>query len=74
MQTLFSGREEITFDVTGKTYFIKEDLCCNSKDVIYLITCDKLKDEYIGSAVDFKPRFRLHKSDMKTKKGTLRYL
>ena len=43
--------------VTGKTYFIKGDLSCNSKNVIYLITCDKCKYEYIGLAVDFKPRF-----------------
>ena len=34
---------------------------------MYLITCEKSKDEYIGSAVDFKLRFRLHKSDKKTK-------
>ena len=42
--------------VTGNAYFIK-DLSCNSKNVIYLITCDKCKDEYIGLAVDFKPCF-----------------
>ena len=27
--------------VTGKTYFIKGDLSCNSKNVKYLITWDK---------------------------------
>ena len=62
--------------VTDKTYFIKSDLSCNSKNVIYLITCDKCKDEYIGSAEDFKLRFRVHKSDIKTKKercGTSRH-
>ena len=74
LQTLSSGRKEITSK--GKTYFINGDLSCNSKNVIYLITCDKCKDEHIGSAVDFKPRFRVHKSDIKTKKkrcGTSRY-
>ena len=35
---------------------------------MYLITCGKCKDEYIGSAVDFKPRFGVRKSDIKTKK------
>ena len=59
---------KFTSKVTGKTYFIKGDLSCNSKNAIYLITCDKYKDEYAGSAVDFKPRYRVHKSDIKTKK------
>ena len=69
------GREDIlvaekksTSKVTGKTYFIKGDLSCNSKKVIYLFTCDKCKYESIDSAVDFKPCFRVHKSDVKTKK------
>ena len=62
------AERKFTSKVTGKTYFIKGDLSCNSKNVIYLITCDKCKDEYIGSAVDFKPRFRVHKSNIKTKK------
>ena len=75
MQTLFSDRK-FTSKVVGKTYFIKGDLSCNSKNVIYLITCDKCKDEYMASAVDFKPRSRVHKSDIKTKKercGTSRH-
>ena len=59
---------KFTSKVTGKTYYIKGDLFCNSKNVIYLITCDKCKDEYIRSAVDFKSRFRGHKSDIKRKK------
>ena len=70
------AERKFTSKVTGKTYFIKGDLSCNSKNVIYLITCDKCKDEYIGSAVDFKPRFRVQKSDIKTKKercGTSRH-
>ena len=70
------AEKKFTSKVTGKTYFIKGDLSCNSKNVIYLITCDKCKDEYIGSAVDFKFRFLVHKSDIKTKKercGTSRH-
>ena len=61
---------KFTSKVTGKTYFIKGDLSYSSKNVIYLIACDKCKDEYIGSAVDSKPRFRVHKW-CKTKKGRL---
>ena len=37
---------------------------------------NKCKDEYIGLAVDFKTRLRVHKSDIKTKKercGTSRH-
>ena len=70
------AEKKFTSKVTGKTYFIKGDLSCNSKNVIYLITCDKCKDEYIGSAVDFRPVFMVHKSDIKTKKercGTSRH-
>ena len=55
---------------------IKGDLSCNSKNIIYLTTCDKCKDEYIGSAVDFRPCIRVHNSDIKTKKercGTSRH-
>ena len=58
------AERKFTSKVTGKTYFIKGDLSCNSKNVIYLITCDKCKDEYIGSTVDSKPRFRVHKSNI----------
>ena len=53
---------------TDKTYFITGDLSCNSKNVIYLITRGKCKDEYIGAALSFKPCFRVHKTDIKTKK------
>ena len=55
---------------------IKEDLSCYGKNDIYLIICDRCRDEYIGSVVDFKPLFRLHKSDIKAKKkrcGTSRH-
>ena len=44
------------------------DFSWNSKNVIYLIACDKCKDEYIGSALDFKPLFRVYKSYIITKK------
>ena len=67
------AERKFTSKVAGKTYFTKGDLSCNSKNVIYLITC---KDEYISSTVDFKPRFRVHKSKVKTKKkccGTSRH-
>ena len=45
---------------------------CN---VVYLITFSNLREQYVGSAIDFKQRFRIHKSDIKTNKdccGTAR--
>ena len=70
------AERKFTSKVIDKTYYIKGDLSCNSKNVIYVITCDKCKDDYVGSALDFNPRFRAHKSDIKTKKercGTSRH-
>ena len=52
--------------VTGKTYFIKGNFPCDSCNVIYLLTCSNCKEQHIGSAILFKKRFRIHKSDIKT--------
>ena len=52
--------------VTGKTYLIKDNLPCDSCNVIYLITCSNFKEQHIKSAILFKKRFRIHKSDIKT--------
>ena len=54
--------------VTGKTYFIKGILPCYSRNFIYLITCSKCRERYVGSAINFKQRFRIRKSDIKTNK------
>ena len=62
--------------VTGKKYFVKGELHCNSCNVIYLVECSNCKQQYIGSALNFKQRFRIHKSDIKTNKdccGTARH-
>ena len=62
--------------VTGKVYYIKGDMNCESSNIIYLITCMKCLEQYVGSAIKFKSRFRIHKSDIKTKKdccGTARH-
>ena len=55
----FVKQRKFTSKVTVKTFFIKGDLSCNSENVIYFITCDKFKDEYMGSVVDFRPHFRV---------------
>ena len=63
-------RNEFTCKVTGKTYKVRGNLPCNSPNVVYLISCKLCKDQYVGSAYknNFKPRFRVHKSDINTGK------
>ena len=55
--------------VTGKVYYIKGEMNCGSSNIIYLITCMKCLEQYVGSAIKLKSRLRIHKSDIKTKKG-----
>ena len=67
---------KFTCKVTGRLYNVRGNLSCNSSDVIYLISCKNCEYQYIGSAIDFKARLRIHKSDIKTKKdkcGTARH-
>ena len=40
-------------------------LHCNCNNVIYLITCENCLQQYVGSATNFKNRFRIHKSKSK---------
>ena len=54
--------------VTGRFYNVRGNLSCNSSNVIYLISCKNCEGQYIGSAIDFKARFRIHKNDIKTKR------
>ena len=63
----------LTFKVTGKAHFIKEDFSCNIKVYIQSFAAN-VKMNKISPAVDFKPCFRVHKSDIKTKNETLWYL
>ena len=56
---------------TGKRYAIHSRLSCDSKNVIYLVSCKKCRLQYIGSTTtDFRIRFRNHKSAMLTNKTT----
>ena len=41
-----------------------------STNVVYSITCMKCLVQYLGSEIKFKSGFRIHKSDIKTKKDT----
>ena len=67
---------KFTCKATGRFYNVRSNLSCNSNNVIYLISCKFCEDQFIGSAIDFKARFRIHKSDIKTKNdrcGTARH-
>ena len=48
--------------VTGKVYYIKEEMNCESTNIIYLTTCMKYLEQYVGPAINFKSRLRIHKS------------
>ena len=55
----------------GRKYTIHSRLSCDSKNVIYLVSCKKCRLQYIGSTTtDFRVRFRNHKSAMLTNKTT----
>ena len=56
---------------TGVKYPIKQNIRCNSQNVVYLITCIKCSRQYIGStSTELKVRFRNHKSTMINNKRT----
>ena len=63
-------------EVTNKKYYINNDFDCNCMNVTYLISCTNLNEQYVGSAIDFKERFRIHKNVINTEKdscGTARH-
>ena len=45
---------------TGKYYKVKGTLSSSSVNVVYLITCQCCKLQYVGSAITFKERFCIH--------------
>ena len=57
-----------TCKVTNKKYYINNDFDRNYMNVIYLVSCTNCREQYVGSAIDFKKCFRIHKSDINTKK------
>ena len=59
---------EFTCFATKHKYKVKGILKCTSKNVIYLVSYKCCGKQYIGSAIGFKERFRIHKSDINTGK------
>ena len=56
--------------VNGRVYRVRGSSSYNRPNVAYIISCKNCGDQYVGSATDFKARFRIHKSDIKAKKGS----
>ena len=48
---------EFTCHATKRKYKRRGTLTCNTKNIIYLITCESSSKQYIGSATGFKERF-----------------
>ena len=52
----------------SKTYSIKGNFQCDSGNVINLITCFRCREQYVGLAINFIQRFRIHIFGIKTNK------
>ena len=63
--------DHLTSASTNRIYQITQHLHCKTKNMIYLVTCNKCNVQYTASTTNkFKARFRNHKSAMSTKKST----
>ena len=73
----FLSHNKFKCKVTGRIYNIRGKLTCNKSIAVYLMLCSNCDDQNVGSALGFQRRFKIHKSDIKTKKdrcGTARHL
>ena len=64
---LFVSSDFICF-ATKRKYKIKGAFKCDSRNVIYLISCKCCGKQYVGSATGFKERFRVQKKYINTGK------
>ena len=56
------GQPSYTFFSTGETYPIKSNLTCNTKNLIYMIQCNRCNLQYIGETKRrLKDRFNEHR-------------
>ena len=53
---------------TRKYYKVEGTLSYNGVNVVYVITCQCCKLQYVRSAITFKQRLRIHKSGINTAK------
>lgn len=54
-----------TFTNPHRTFKIKNNLNCTSKNVIYVLQCELCKESYIGATKNLTHRTALHKSNIK---------
>ena len=53
----------VTSTVTGETYLINHRFDCNERCLVYLLTCNKCKMQYVGQSVDqSRSRWNSYKS------------
>ena len=54
--------------VTKRRYKIRQNVNCQSRNVIYLVTCKKCKKQGVGETINFKSRMANYRSCIKNKK------
>ena len=59
---------EFTCHATKRKYKTRGTLTCNTKNIIYLITCQRCIKQCIGYATGFREWFGIYKSDINTGK------
>ena len=61
----FNTQNHFSSTTTRKTFRIRHPFTCNSHNIIYLITCNKCKKQYVGSTHNsLKERFNHHRSSI----------
>jgi len=56
---------------SNASYVIRNDIDCNTSNVIYVVTCDKCKKQYVGETSRcIRDRLNDHKSDIKNRRKT----
>jgi hypothetical protein len=64
----FKEAQNFKSQQTNQTFYIKHNLSCNSKNVIYLITCQKCGIQYVGqTSLTLRDRFTRHRFDIRHK-------
>ena len=51
---------------TKRRYKIRQNVNCQSRNVIYLVTCKKCKKQGVGETINFKSRMANYRSCIKT--------
>lgn len=64
--------KEFTSSTTGETFPIRQNLSCDTNNIIYMLFCNKCQhSQYIGETRNsLKKRFALHRTDIKKDAGT----